>query len=330
MSKFIKKYYSSVVSYLLIGCILLVGATGCDNTKQTQNPQSTKVSTTPTETMPTQPTPTMPAPQQTTSGSDIQNNEGKNEMDIKDFKPITDSFIDYEFNVKKNGAESQPNSFFVEGEYDLNQDRKPDKINVMLQGFVGEDGEEVQTYIEVNGIKQDFYMSYTTDGEVRIIDLDKNDEFIEVAIFDEGPSGDEHYDFFRYDGERLYTIGGIDSRALCNGEGKLLPWLTTSRFEPTFYSAWLEIENDALVEKSNDITGHLGKKYTFAGGYAYFIPCDEIPKNFEPMWGEPKEFDPIELKLIDIFFYPDSRILNYYFVELPNGERGMLYFWIGD
>lgn len=145
--------------------------------------------------MPTQPTPTMPAPQQTTSGSDIQNNEGKNEMDIKDFKPITDSFIDYEFNVKKNGAESQPNSFFVEGEYDLNQDGKPDKINVMLQGFVGEDGEEVQTYIEVNGIKQDFYMSYTTDGEVRIIDLDKNDEFIEVAIFDEGPSGDEHYDF---------------------------------------------------------------------------------------------------------------------------------------
>ena len=45
---------------------------------------------------------------------------------------------------------------FVEGEYDLNQDGKPDKINVMLQGFVGEDGEEVQTYIEVNGIKQDF------------------------------------------------------------------------------------------------------------------------------------------------------------------------------
>ena len=25
-----------------------------------------------------------------------------------------------------------------------------------------------------------------------------------------------------------------------------------------------------------------------------------------------------------------SRILNFYFVELPSGERGLLYFWIGD
>lgn len=330
MGSFFRKYFINVVCCLFVGCILLAGITGCKNDRNTQDPQETKALSTPTETISAQPTLMETVSQQTTSGSDIQENEDKSEMDIKNFKPLQESFIKYDFKVKKNGSESRPNSFFVEGEYDLNQDGKPDKINIMIKGFGDTDGEEVQAYIEVNGIKQDFYMSYSTDGEVRIFDLDKNDKFFEVAIFDEGPSGDPHYDFFRYDGERLYTIGGIDSRSLCNGEGKLLPWLAISRFEPIFYSAWLEIDNDALVEKSNDITGYLGKKYKFSGGDAYFMPCDEIPKDFEPMWSEPKEIQACELEIIDIFFYPDSRVLNYYFVELSNGERGMLYFWIGD
>lgn len=82
--------------------------------------------------------------------------------------------------MKKKGTESQPHSFFAEGEYDLNKDGKPDKINLMLKGFGG--GEEVKTYIEVNGIRQDFYMELSPEGEVGIIDLDKNDKFLRLHI----------------------------------------------------------------------------------------------------------------------------------------------------
>lgn len=360
MSKFIKKHCSIVVSYLLMGCILLVGVTGCDDTKQTQNPKTTEALTTPTqtmptqptptlvisstktmptqptptlvisstETMPTQPTPTVTAPMQTTSVPDIQDNEDKSKIDISNFKFIKDNFIDYDFNVKKNGTESQPHSFLAEGEYDLNKDGKSDKINLMLKGFGG--GEEVQSYIEVNGIRQDFYMELSPDGEVGIIDLDNNDEFFEVAYFDKGPSDYPHYVFYRYDGKRLYSIGNIDSRGLCDGEGKLLLQYYISRFRPVFCSAWLEIENDKFVEKSNDITEYLGKNYMFNGGGADFIPCDEMPKDFEPRWDDLKQFQPFGLKLIDIYFWPNSRVLNCYFVEFSNGERGMLYYLIGE
>lgn len=201
-------------------------------------------------------------------------------------------------------------------------------MNLMLKGFGG--GEEVQSYIEVNGIRQDFYMELSPDGEVGIIDLDKNDEFFEVAYFDKGPSDYPNYVFYRYDGKRLYSIGNIDSRGLCDGEGKLLLQYYISRFKPAFCSAWLEIENDKFVEKSNDITEYLGKTYRFNGGGANFMPCNDMPKVFEPRWDDIKQFEPYELKIIDIYFWPNSRILNCYFVEFSNSERGMLYYLTGE
>ncbi|MDQ2088249.1 hypothetical protein RBH29_17635 [Herbivorax sp. ANBcel31] len=334
MNKSLKKYCSHLTSCLLICSIIFFSVTGCDNTQEiegTKRSQETVDLTTPTEETTIQPTPTEISPQNTTEDVDILENEDIDKMDIKNFRPLQDSFINYDFNVEVNGTKSEPISFLVEGEYDLNQDGQPDKIELLLDGFYKRSGDqEIQTYIEVNGIKQEFYMDYSFNGEVKIINLDKNDEFLEIAYFDEGPSGDPHYVFYRYDGKRLYKIGSIDSGALTNGEGKFLSWFNTSRFEPSFYSAWYEIENDKFVQKSNDITKYLGKNYEFAGGEAFFMPCDEMPKDFSPTWNEMEQFEACELKIIDIFFYPDSRTLNFYFVELENGETGMMYFWIGD
>jgi len=33
---------------------------------------------------------------------------------------------------------------------------------------------------------------------------------------------------------------------------------------------------------------------------------------------------------LDIHISPDDRTLNWFYVDLPDGEKGLLYFWIGD
>ncbi|MDQ2088162.1 hypothetical protein RBH29_17195 [Herbivorax sp. ANBcel31] len=60
-----------------------------------------------------------------------------------------------------------------------------------------------------------------------------------------------------------------------------------------------------------------------------FMPCDEMPKDFSPTWNESEQFEACELKIIDIFFYPDSRTLNFYFYHLNNYNQLVIIGWIG-
>ena len=263
----------------------------------------------------------------------IETTEEKKENDLKElninnFKPIKE-FFKYDFDVNINGTKEEPLSFTVKGEFDLNMDGSLDKIDLLLQGHLGRE-KNIQTYIQVDSVKEEIYMDHTSDGEVRIIDLDKNDKFIEIAYFDEGPSGDPAFTFYRYNGTKLYKIGSLPSDVLFDGKDSFIPGCFISKFEPKFYSAWFEIKDNQFVQKDNDIGKYLGKTYKFDGGEAYFIPVEEMPTNFEPKWEEPRQFEAIEMKVNDVYFYSGERNLNYYFVELQNGERGMIYFWSGD
>ena len=253
------------------------------------------------------------------AGCDSENNE-------EDFVDLESKFIDYEFKTKE-----RTDSFYVEGEYDLNNDGTKDKINLELQKNTDT---MVEAYIEVNGIKEEIYMSFTMDGETRLIDLDEDDEFIEVAYFDEGPSGDPTYYFYRYDGEDFYKLGELDDKGLIDGQGKLIAWIYQSNFEPAFYSAWYEIENKEFTLKEKDTDQYLGKDYRLNESLnAMFEPMDEMPDEFYPSWDDTylKDSQGIDLKLIDISKADyDKNLLNFYFVELEDGEKGMLYFWIGD
>lgn len=244
---------------------------------------------------------------------------------LEDFKSLKDCFIDYKFKIREKS-----DSFIIKGKYDINNDGKKDKINLVLQKH---SDTRVETYMEVNGIKQEIYMSYTYDGEIHLVDLDENDNFIEIVFFDEGPSADPTYHIYRYDGNELYNIGYVCDKTLINGNGKIIPSGFLSNFEPVFYSNWLEIENNKLILKDKDIDEYLGKRYTLheIENGVFFVPMEEIPEDFEPKWNDMGGFETTELTLIDIYFpYDSSNLLNFYFVELANGERGMLYFWVGD
>lgn len=250
---------------------------------------------------------------------------------IEGFQSLEASFMDYKFKVKKKG-----DSFLVQGKYDLNSSGDKEEIKLVLENYSdrGADSyKRVETYIEVDGIREEIYMSYSLDGEVRLINFDSNDKFIDLAIFDEGPSGDPHYQIYRYDGKEVYKLGDLDDQALANGQGKIIPSAYISDFQPAFVSAYLEIGDREFITKEKDIDQYLGKVYTLAASdnNSYFIPTDQVPENFSPDWENLRHFETTELRLIDIIYpYYDKRLLNFYFVELDNGEKGILYFWIGD
>lgn len=43
-----------------------------------------------------------------------------------------------------------------------------------------------------------------------------------------------------------------------------------------------------------------------------------------------EEFSGTEAKILNIYMNEDDRTLNWFYIELVGGEKGLLYFWIGD
>jgi len=250
-----------------------------------------------------------------------ENNTSEEALDdLSEFKSLQDCFSDYDFQIESSDSDDMSNSFEVSGKIDLDSDGIEDSISIHLQGRYNN-----LSFIEINHVKQIFNIDRSYEGEVRIVDVDRNDSYLEVACLDEGPSGDPIYIFFRYDGINVYELGSIDAYALIDGKGKLISsfhyvWM----LKPSFCSAWYEIQNNTFVIKNNKIEKYLNQTYDFVGGNGYFIPYDELPENPDIQWEETTDFQAGKVKLIDML---NS---NYYYVEFPDGEKGLMYFWIGD
>ncbi len=251
------------------------------------------------------------------------------EPKIEDFSEMDKYFKDYTFDVLYDEKlDFYQRTYSVHGVYDLNGDGEADRINAVLEA----DYEEA-SYIEVNGIKVTLNPD-NPSGEMQIIDLDSKDSYTEVAIFDGGPSGDPAYAFFRYDGTELYYVGSIDRYALTDGQGKFISWFhLANNLKPQFFSAWGEFKNNEYVITNHDVEQYIGKTYE-VDGTGYFVPLDKNPKDYfeHTVWDFEalREFKATKIKLLDIHINPDDQILNWFYVELSDGERGLLYFWIGD
>lgn len=91
--------------------------------------------------------------------------------------------------------------------------------------------------------------------------------------------------------------------------------------------------NKGFGSLKNNMEEYLNREYTFNPNDAniFFAPMDIFPEDFNPDWSDTYEFEANKLKLIGIY-HPeyDSELLNFYFVELESGEKGLLYYWIGD
>lgn len=100
-----------------------------------------------------------------------------------------------------------------------------------------------------------------------------------------------------------------------------------------FFSAWGEFKNNEYVITNHDVEEYMGKTYEVDAS-GFFVPLDNNPENYSDYmnWDQEtlREFEATKIKLLDIYVSEDERSLNSFYVELPDGEKGLLYFWIGD
>lgn len=214
--------------------------------------------------------------------------------------------------------------YLMGNQWDLNMDGSQDIIIISLQPYWGEGNDK--PYIEVNGSRVEFYFTYSDTGQANFIDLDSEDNFIEIAVFDFGPSDDYHYKIFRYNGEKVYLLFELSLRTRMNGRGQFILGEQNSILEPYFCSGWYELEGNDLIEKRSNISSYMGKKYTLPGGFYGFAKTNTLPERIEDLWAvtEYNMIDTCEVTLIDVYQYPDSTGMFAYLIKMPNGKTGLI------
>lgn len=259
--------------------------------------------------------------------------QGKNSLDMDSFYNLKKHIIKDDFDLYRDEKDFL---LSVEGKYDLNQDGELDKI---LANFAG--GKE--SLIEVNGHK--IAVAFDKPVDFYLIDLIQDDGFIELAVYDDGPSADPKTTFYRYSGKRLYKLATIntDIKAKCtiypyygnvltDGKGKIIGPDHIAKFlSPNIVKGYYSIEGDRFKLKSIDYKKYLEDEYTFTSDFDAFF----VEKNLETKiskkdlnfsWDENeivkfKRGERVKVILVGDFWYG---------VRLQDGRTGLLYFWIGD
>lgn len=259
--------------------------------------------------------------------------QGKNSLDMDSFYNLKKHIIKDDFDLYRDEKDFL---LSVEGKYDLNQDGELDKILANLAG-----GKE--SLIEVNGHK--IAVAFDKPVDFYLIDLIQDDGFIELAVYDDGPSADPKTTFYRYSGKRLYKLATIntDIKAKCtiypyygnvltDGKGKIIGPDHIAKFlSPNIVKGYYSIEGDRFKLKSIDYKKYLEDEYTFTSDFDAFF----VEKNLETKiskkdlnfsWDENeivkfKRGERVKVILVGDFWYG---------VRLQDGRTGLLYFWIGD
>jgi len=252
--------------------------------------------------------------------------------EIEGFLAMDEFFKNYGFDVHYDEQlEFYERVYTIRGTYDMDGDGEEDSILALINTGYSEG-----SYIEVNGNR--LMLDHGNfSGEMQLIDLDSRDSYTEIAVFDDGPSADPLLQFYRYDGEKVRFVGSIDRYSLMDGKGRFISsFHLASNFHPQFYSAWGEFRNGEYVTTNADVGQYIGKTFEIDGS-GFFVPLDKMPADLSEYlehvlwdWDAVREFSGTEAKILNIYMNEDDRTLNWFYIELVGGEKGLLYFWIGD
>lgn len=142
--------------------------------------------------------------------------------------------------------------------YDLDGDGKLDKITIRKDKT---DEYGINYFFELDG---QVFAEEQSLPEIYIVDVDKNDNRLEVIIFDNGPSDDPEYNIYVKNGNKMElaeTISGIDM--VLNGIGNLKAKSTLAYFiEPDAYGKIYSLDNNMLSYKKEEPSQ---EEYTLKG-----------------------------------------------------------------
>lgn len=167
--------------------------------------------------------------------SDKTNNEGKDNSEISNYTELEDLKEEKRTPFLKNIFLNATNYL------DLNGDGVEEKVQYEC-AFDKDYQYDFSIKLEVNGTDYSSMIGKlaveSTSDEIEVTfqkpmtdyrysayfyDIDENDEYVEIAIFDEGLTGETFTHFFRFTGEKLSYVGSIPKmlfRDDCYGDGK--------------------------------------------------------------------------------------------------------------
>lgn len=229
------------------------------------------------------------------------------------------------FDVIKNGSIEYFN------EADLNSDGIKDKVKIKLLY-------NNSVEITVNDAKK------ILDGEnffinLRFVDIDKSDKFLEFIIEDDGPSGDPSLYICRYDKDKIIYMGKIAAffNPYFNGKGQYVNgfdkiFLTNNNVFHTVYT----LKNNKFNSKAYKFDNFINKKFILEKDikcYIYeFESLNQKVKddwlNTDNIWGLESQGEikkGSEIKILDLDLNSQQ-----YLVEVNGKSILKIYFWIGD
>ena len=208
-----------------------------------------------------------------------------------------------------------------EGSYAISSD---DVVSILVADY----GSGNTSYIEIAGVKKEF--SASPIEKVGIIDIDEDDSYKEVVVYDLGPSSDPTLTIFRYCDGEIHKIGSFDSglgdynSILFDKNGKIIEGDGYIDFvEPQIVTEYYEVtDNDAKLNKS-DYSTTLNQTYKLTKNLVVsFCETDDINIEDYPSFNLEET---IELKAgeeITLFEIGSSNFV--YYIQLPDGRKGAI------
>ncbi|WP_167958393.1 hypothetical protein [Anaerosporobacter faecicola] len=248
-------------------------------------------------------------------------------QDFDSFQPIREVAIPCTFESKEEN-DNQNTTYEATGSYDLNQDGTDDTI------LFKHDSDTYEYSLQINEANITDFMA--TPECFYIVDLDKRDTYQELVIYDNGMSDDPCFNFYRYDGNNLVLLGMIgslsDSTISFDGYGRIVKGDSLlNRLSPSIIPAFYEVEKNELKMHDFDLSEVLNQEYSLSvDENAYFCETDQVGEDFIPDWSENMQDYEINLKAGDKIMVKGIYDSERYWVVLPDGRSGMLYYWIGD
>lgn len=205
------------------------------------------------------------------------------------------------------------------GEYPLLSDVKETIV-------VDFDHDNYVGYIDVSGIRKEFYASAIVD--VAIIDVDKNDVYKEIAIYAKGPSNAESIMLFRVCDGAIYELG--EYYGLCDYDnilfdknGKIIEIYGYVDFLDTkIVTEYYQIKGNEVYNLLVNVDKAMNKEYKIAKDVIVEFTETENTNISESDKGISSRFVLKEgQKIVLIIAIPSSHL---YYVELPDGRRGYM------
>lgn len=171
--------------------------------------------------------------------------------------------------------------------HDLDFDGTTDKVTFK---HVIDELEREYYFIEYNG--SSIYELISTTASVGIVDLDSTDKYLDIWVYDDGPSADPVYRFYRKVGSEMIKLGEFDVKKgfYCDGKGKVLaadlfmPWVN-----PQVFDGYYTIENNTFEKHKLDFS--YNKDYEYTSKYAFFTADLENLRNYEKNIGNNADTD---------------------------------------